>query len=150
MSHITKTRSLILSIAILLFVVVGWLPQHVAHSSDILSASDIGNLLIGNTVFGRAEVGHSKKYEIIYAEYFAPSGEAMHRVIDLSTGKETTMKGRYYFRDGGEFCTYYPTLNLDQKEFCVHFISLDDGRYRTTPIGVIEKILEGERLLELK
>ena len=150
MSPITKTKSLILPIVILFFVVVGCQPQHVTHSSDILSASDIANLLIGNTVFGRAEVGYGKKHEIIYAEYFAPNGEAMHRVIDLSMGTDTTSKGRYYFRDGGEFCTYYPTLNFDQKEFCVHFISLDDGRYRTTPIGVIEKILEGERLSELK
>ena len=55
-------------------------------------------------------------------------------------------EGTYYFNDQDKFCTNYPTLPINPKEFCEYVSPLDDGRYELTDGGIYEQVLDGEQL----
>ena len=164
MSHLTKITTVMLATVALGIGIAGCQPQGETPATDsemddadmsaaqemapdnveTLSASELEELLVGNTVLGVYE-----PWKLTWSEYFAPDGSA--RAWLKNEGQDVLhVTGKHYTTSQDHWCTEYPELP-DQQRFCSNIFSLGDGRYQQlNPDGSIgatyTQILPGEQL----
>ena len=114
-----------------------------AAPTGTLTVAEVRELVEGNTVFSV-----DNKRNVRAAEYFSPDGTV---TLTAKTSFGTfNYDGTYFFDDTDNFCTNYPAIPFDPKEFCKYVTPLGDGRFEQTDGIVLEQILEGEQLDRLE
>ena len=116
-----------------------------AAPAGAMSVTDVQELVVGKTVFVRDD-----NRKVSRVEYFSPDGVVKLKAKPDGFSMLFSYDGAYYFNDQDKLCTNYPTLPISPKEFCVDVVALGDGRYELSDGGVYERIMDGERLDELK
>ncbi len=143
MIRINRIAAIGLPIAALGLVVAACQPQVLPHPSDALTPAEVEELFVGKTAIGTVQGRRA-------ATYFAPDGTARLKVIGHN-GTIVEFDGTHYFNEQGASCVNFPTLPIYGKDRCNHIVPLDDGRYQQSyDEGITERILEGNRLDELK
>ena len=118
-------------------------PQVLPRPSNALAPAEVEELFIGKTALGTVQGRRA-------ATYLAPDGTARLKVIGHN-GVVVEFDGTYYSNEQGASCVNFPTLPIYGKDRCNYIVPLEDGRYQQSfDKGITERILDGQRLDELK
>ena len=109
-----------------------------------VTVAEAQELVVGSTVFVRSEAN-----KVSRAEYFSPDGTVQMKAKPDFMGMAFSFEGTYHFDDQEGLCFNYPTLPVSPKEYCEQVIRQGDGGYQLGEGGVVERILDGDRLDEL-
>lgn len=118
--------------------------QEVAAPAGELTVAEIQELVVGSTVFVRNEASRVSR-----AQYFSPDGSVQMKAKPDFMGMSFSFKGTYHFDDQEGLCFDYPTLPVSPKEYCEQVVRQGDGGYGLGEGGVVERILDDDRLDEL-
>ncbi len=110
-----------------------------------LTVAEVQELIVGSTVFVRNEANRVSR-----AEYFSPDGTVQMKAKPDFMGMAFSFKGTYHFDDQEGLCFDYPTLPISPKEYCEPLVRQGDGGYGLGEGGIVERILDGDHLEELK
>ena len=163
MTFLSRTAAVVLSTVALGFVIAGCQPQGGAPVSEatesvaaevtasevaaavepanVMSAAEISELLVGNTIIGVYD-----PWNLTWAEYFAPDGTT--KLLLKFEGKDDMeAAGKHYTNNNDQFCTEDPEQNV----YCNNLVALGDGRYQQVYASgekgaVYNQILEGDQV----
>ena len=119
--------------------------QEAAAPAGETTVASAQELIVGNTVFVRTEASRVSR-----AEYFAPDGTVKMKAKPDFMGMAFSFEGTYFFDDQEGLCFNYPTLPVSPKEYCEQIVRQGDGGYTLGEEGVVQQILDGNQLDELK
>ncbi len=143
MSRFGKVGTVILSTTIVGLAVSACQPQVIPRPSNALAPAEVEALFIGKTALGTIQGRRA-------ATYFAADGSARLKIIGLN-GTVREFDGTYYNNEQGASCVNFPTLPIFGRDRCNYIVPLENGQYQQSyDEGVTERILDGERLDELK
>ena len=118
-------------------------PQVLPRPSNALAPAEVEELFIGKTALGTVQGRRA-------ATYLAPDGTARLKVIGHND-VVVEFDGTYYTNEQGASYVNFPTLPIYGKDRYNYIVPLEDGRYQQSyDKGVTERILDGQRLDELK
>ncbi len=143
MNRFGKAGAIVLSTTIVGLAVSACQPQVIPRPSNALAPAEVEELFVGKTALGTIQGRRA-------ATYFATDGSARLKVIGHD-GSVREFAGTYYSNEQGASCVNFPTLPIFGKDRCNYIVPLEDGQYQQSyDGGVTERILDGERLDELK
>ena len=119
--------------------------KEAAAPAEEMTAATAQELIVGNTVFVRNEASRVSR-----AEYFAPDGTVEMKAKPDFMGMAFSFEGTYHFDDEEGVCFDYPTLPVSPKEYCEPLMPQGDGGYALGEGGIVQQILDGNQLDELK
>ncbi len=113
-----------------------------AEAAEPMSAAEIAELIVGNTV-----LGVNKEWRVTWAEYFDPDGTAKGWAKWADKPDRDHLASTYRLNDQNQLCMKYP----EYEEQCTTLHPLGDGRYQQhkpdgTKGSIFTQILEGEQL----
>ena len=119
--------------------------QEAAAPAGEMTVAEVQALIEGNTVFVRTEAS-----KVSRAEYFSTDGTVKMKAKPDFMAMAFSFEGTYFLDDQEGVCFNYPTLPVSPKEYCDRMVRLGDGGYEIGDGGVVERVLDGDQLNELK